>query len=165
MSDVTRPRPLAAGDSCEGFDCGNPELDTWLRARAWQNELAGASRTFVITAESRIVGYYALTVGSLEHAKSPGKVRRNMPDPVPVAILARLAVDRSLQGEGWGGDLLSNAVARTLLAAETFGIRALLVHAISENARAFYERYSFVRSPMEPMTLVANLTDLRKAFP
>jgi GNAT superfamily N-acetyltransferase len=164
MTDVARPRPISAFDALDSFDCGIPELDIWLKQRALSNDMSGASRTFVAIADKKVMGYYAMTVGSLEHIKAPGKIRRNMLDPIPVAILARLAIDRQFQGKGWGEDLLLDAVAKVVMAAETLGIRALLIHALSENARAFYERHNFIRSPMEDMTLMANLSDLRKVL-
>jgi len=139
-------------------------LNLWLRQRAWQNEVSGASRTFVLEDGGRIVGYYSLTAGSVAHAVAPGKIRRNMPDPLPVAILGRLAVDKTFQSAGIGRDLLRDAVVRVMRAAETLGIRALLIHALSERARGFYERYGFQRSPFDEMTLMATLPDLHKAF-
>jgi len=163
-SAVGAPRPLHDDDDLDRFDCGVPELDTWLRNRARTNEESGASRTFVAATDRHVAGYYALTVGSVVHAVSPGRVRRNMPDPLPVAILARLAVDREWQGRGLGGDLLRDAVLRTLGAAQTLGIRALMIHALSDEARSFYERYGFVASRIEPYTLLATMADLRRAF-
>jgi GNAT superfamily N-acetyltransferase len=140
------------------------ELDDWLRNRARANEQSGASRTFVAATGTRAVGYYALTVGSIAHVVSSGRVRRNMPDPVPVAIVARLAVDQEWQGTGLGGDLLRDAVLRTLGAAQTLGIRALMTHALSDEARSFYQRYGFAASRIEPYTLLATMADLRRAF-
>jgi len=163
-SAAEAPLPLHDDHDLSHFDCGVPELDYWLQNRARANERSGASRTFVAAEDTRVVGYYALTVGSVLHAVSPGRVRRNMPDPVPVAILARLAVDRECQGKGLGGDLLRDAVLRTLGAAQTLGIRALMIHALSDSARSFYERYGFAASRIEPYTLLATMADLRRAF-
>jgi len=129
-----------------------------------QNEVSGASRTFVVEDEGRIIAYYTLTAGSVAHAIAPGKIRRNMPDPLPVAILGRLAVDNTFQSAGIGRDLLRDAVVRVVRAAETLGIRALLIHALSERARGFYERYGFQRSPFDEMTLMATLPDMQMAF-
>lgn len=164
MHELSRPRHLLPSDALEDFDCGVTDLDQWLRKRARSNDLSGATRTYVSTYEGRVVAYYALTVGSIEHAAATGKVRRNMPEPVPVAVLARLAVGKTFQGTGWGGDLLIDAVSRVLSAAEIFGIRAMLIHAFSERACAFYERHDFVRSPIEGLTLMATLSDLRRTI-
>jgi len=161
---VGEPRPLNDDHDLSQFDCGVAELDHWLRNRARANEASGASRTFAAAAGTRVIGYYALTVGSVVHAVSPSRVRRNMPDPVPVAILARLAVDREWQGIGLGGDLLRDAALRTLGAAQTLGIRALMIHALSDAARSFYQRYGFAASPVEPNMLLATMADLRRAF-
>lgn len=158
------PRPISATDPLEDFDCGEEVLNLWLRQRALQNEAAGASRTFVLTENKQVIGYYTLTAGSVTHAVATGKARRNMPDPLPVAILGRLAVAKAHQHDGLGRELLRDAVLRVIGAAETLGIRAMLIHALSERARTFYERYGFQRSPFDDMTLMAVLPDLQKAF-
>lgn len=158
------PRPIHTSDDFDPFCSGVPELDRWLQSRALSNEESGASRTFILKAGNRVVGYYALTVGNVTHAAASGRVRRNMPDPIPAAILARLAIDQEWQGKGLGGDLMQDAVLRTLNAAETLGIRAMMIHALSDQAKGFYERYGFQASPAEPYTLMATLADLRKAF-
>lgn len=158
------PRPIAVTDALDDFDCGEGTLNLWLKQRALQNEVSGASRTFVVEDEGRIIAYYTLTAGSVAHAVAPGKIRRNMPDPLPVAILGRLAVDKAFQSAGIGRDLLRDAVIRVVRAAETLGIRALLIHALSERARGFYERYGFQRSPFDEMTLMVTLPDLQAAF-
>jgi GNAT superfamily N-acetyltransferase len=164
MPNLEPPQPLSIAFDMSDFDCGVPELNLWLKQRALSNEALGASRTFVVMRENRVVGYYALTVGSITHAQSPGKIRRNMPDPVPAAILGRLAIDLTVRNMGLGGALLIDAIRRTLTASETLGIRAMLIHALSEEARTFYERYHFIRSPADDMMLMASLSDLRRAL-
>ncbi|HTM81864.1 GNAT family N-acetyltransferase [Asticcacaulis sp.] len=164
MPSLEPPRPLSLAFDISDFDCGVPELNLWLKQRALSNEALGTSRTFVVSRENRVVGYYALTVGSIMHAQAPGKIRRNIPDPVPAAILGRLATDLSARKMGLGGALLIDAIRRTLTASETLGIRAMLIHALSEEARAFYERYHFIRSPADDMMLIATMSDLRKAL-
>lgn len=164
MTGEAGPRPISADFDLSPFDSGVADLDIWLKRRALANEGAGASRTFVIAKERRVVGYYALTVGSVTHGAAGGRVRRNMPDPIPVAILARLAIDRGWQGKGLGGELLQDAVLRVIGAAETLGIRALMIHALSNDAKRFYERYGFTASPIEPLVLIATLRDLTDAF-
>ncbi len=146
------------------FHSGEPTLDDWLRRRARQNEESGASRTYVACMGKRVVGYYALAVGAVAHAGAPGRVRRNMPDPVPVMVIGRLAVDQAVQGQAIGPALLRDAVLRTLQAGEIAGIRAILVHAISERAKGFYERWGFTSSPLEPMTLMITVAEARKAL-
>lgn len=139
------------------FQCGNDTLDDWLRRRARPNQVSGASRTYVVAEDRRVVGYYCLASGALDLADAPGSIRRNMPDPIPVAVLGRLAIDRSWQGRGLGAALLQDAVLRTSQAADIMAIRGLLVHAISDDAKAFYEHYGFRCSPNHPMTLVLSL--------
>ncbi len=151
---IGAPEKLNASHDVSGFDSGEPVLDDWLRRRALANEITGASRTYVVCAQGRVVGYYALAAGAVARADAPGRARRNMPDPIPVVVLGRLAVDKRRQGHGVGSGLLPDAVLRTLQAAEIAGIRAMLVHAISENAKRFYQQYGFIESPVDPMTLV-----------
>lgn len=155
----TAPQKLRPEHDAASFDSGESLLDDWLRRRALQNELSGASRTYVVCAGERIAGFYSLAVGALAHERAPGRVRRNMPDPIPVMILGRLAVDKTFQGNGLGKGLLMDAILRTLQAAELAGVRALIVHAISANAKRFYEAHGFVASPIDPMTLVLRLAD------
>jgi GNAT superfamily N-acetyltransferase len=161
-SDIKAPRPLAADHELDAFDCGVAALDEWLKRRARRNEAEGASRSFVVCIGRRVVGYYSLAAGSVLHAVATGKVRRNMPDPAPVILLGRLAVDRRWQVRGLATDLLADAVLRTLGAAETIGVRAMLVHAISEDAKRFYEKHGFRASPVDPMTLMITVDEARR---
>jgi len=162
--EPTAPQHLTAAHDVSAFDSGAPDLDDWLRKRALGNEETGASRTYVVCAAGRVVGYYALAAGGVAQAQAPGRIRSNMPDPVPVMILARLAVDRGWQGQSLGSSLLRDAVLRTLQAAEIGGIRAILVDAISEDAKRFYERLGFRESPIDPMVLMITVADARKAL-
>ena len=161
---LTAPEKLRPDHDLSEFECGEPSLDHWLRQRALQNEESGASRTYVVCAGQQVVGYYALAVGAVAHAEAPGRVRRNMPDPVPVMIIGRLAVHKHFQGRSIGPGLLRDAVLRTLQAADIAGVRAILVHAISEQARQFYEDCGFIASPMDPMTLMITVVEAAKAF-
>lgn len=161
---VGPPEHLTAAHHLDVFDSGVPELDTWLKRRALQNEASGASRTYVVCAEGRVVGYYAIATGAVAQAAATGRVRRNMPEPVPVMVLGRLAVDRAYQGQGLGAALLKDALLRTLNAASIAGIRAVLLHAISDDARRFYEHAGFSSSAVDPMTMMVTLPDLRKAM-
>ncbi len=161
---LAAPVPMADHHDATEFDSGVPELDGWLRKRARANQADGASRTFVVCEDSRVVAYYALASGSVLHAEAPGRFRRNMPDPIPVAILGRLAIDRNWQGRGLGRALVRDAGLRLLNAADILGIRGLLVHAISEDARAFYLALGFTPSRSGPMTLMVGLHDLNRAL-
>lgn len=155
---LSAPQPLAAIHQINEFECGETTLDDWLKRRAMTNHLSGASRTFVATdINNRVFGYYALAAGAVSHRISTGSVRRNMPDPVPVMVLARLAVDRRVQGNKLGAAMLQDAVARVKLVAQNAGVRALLVHALHDRAKQFYEHYGFHASPLHPMTLMLRL--------
>lgn len=161
---ISAPEHLTSEHDLAAFDSGTPALDDWLKRRALANEQAGASRTYVVCGGGRVIGYYALATGGVTQAAATGRVRRNMPDPVPVMVLGRLAVDRAYQGRGLGAGLLRDAILRTLQAAEIGGIRAILVHAISEEAKQFYEHHGFVESPIDPMTLMIVVADVNKAL-
>lgn len=155
---------LSPSHDLSRFECGEPALDTWLKRRALQNEESGASRTYVVRAGDHLAGYYALAAGAIAHAGAVGRVRRNMPDPVPVMIIGRLAIASRFQGHGIGKALLRDAVLRTVRAAEIAGIRAILVHAISESAKSFYEKHGFVQSPADPMTLMIDVNEAARIF-
>jgi GNAT superfamily N-acetyltransferase len=161
---LSAPEKLRTDHDLSKFECAEPALDDWLRRRALQNEESGASRTYVVCAGHQVVGYYALAVGAVAHVETPGRVRRNMPDPVPVMIIGRLAVHKDCQRKKIGPALLRDAVLRTLQAAEIAGVRAILVHAISERARQFYENCGFIASPMDPLTLMITVAEAVKAF-
>ena len=158
---LSAPHTLSEDDVLENFECTKPELARWLIERALKNHRDGASRTFVVSTEGReVVGYYALAAGSASLQDTPGKVRRNMPDPIPIAVLARLAVHSGHAGQGIGKGLLKDATARVIQTAQQMGIRALLCHAIDEDAKAFYVKYGFVESPTDPMTVMLPLQRL-----
>ena len=156
------PEKISPEHDLSEFDSGEPALDDWLRRRAVRNEKSGASRTYIVRAGNKVTGYYSLAAGAVAHAESPGRIKRNMPDPIPVMILGRLAVDKESQGQGIGAGLLKDAVRRTLQAAEIGGIRAVLVHAISASAKRFYEAKGFKVSPVDPMTLMITLDDAER---
>ena len=160
--DISAPEKISAEHDLSKFDSGELVLDDWLRRRAEQNEASGASRTYVVCAGKKVVGYYTLAVGAVAHAEAPGRIRRNMPDPVPVMLLGRLAIDKAFHGQGVGTGLLRDAVLRTVQAAEIAGIRAILVHAISEGAKRFYEKYGFVASPIDPLTVMITVAEAAK---
>ena len=158
------PEPLADHHEIGDFSSGEASLDGWLRRRAKANQVSGASRTYVVCEEKRVIGYYALASGAVTVESAPGRFKRNMPNTIPVAVLARLAVDRSWQGRSIGRALFRDAARRIAHAAETIGIRGIVVHAISEDARKFYLALGFDPSPGEPMTLMVTLSDVRSAL-
>lgn len=158
------PRLLEATDHLAAFDCGEPALDDWLKRRALNSHNSGAARVYAVTRESAVVGYYALSTIAIVHDAVPGKVRRNMPDPVPGILLGRLAVDIKLAGLGLGGALLRDAILRTVQAADSIGVRALFVHALHDEAAAFYTRHDFEPSPTDPHHLFLLIKDARTAL-
>lgn len=155
------PEPLLPAHRVDDFECGDIQLDEWLKRRAAANQLTGASRTFVVLGQDQSVcGYYAMAAGAVAHQMAPSSVRRNMPDPVPVMVLARLAVDRRSQGIQLGAALLQDAVNRALVVSHNAGVRALLVHAMHDRAKQFYQHYGFQVSPTHPLTLMLRLRTL-----
>lgn len=163
MGKLRGPRPLERTDARGDFRCGVASLDGWLAEHAAAADAVGSARTYVvIDDEERVVGYYALTVASLEREVATGRASRGMPrHPIPAMLLARLAVDGSAQGEGVGAMLLADAMQRTLLVAEETGIRLLLVHAIDEEAKSFYRHFGFEASPSDPLNLQLLIKDIR----
>jgi predicted N-acetyltransferase YhbS len=159
---LTAPAPLGPQHELDAFTSGVAPLDEWLKRRARRNEVEGASRTFVCCAGRRVIGYYSLSAASVLREAATSKVRRNMPEPVPTVLIGRLAVDQAWQGQGLGADLLRNAVLRVVAAAETVGVRAILVHALSEQAKTFYEKHGFRTSPVEPMTLMITVGEAQR---
>lgn len=155
---LSAPKPLSSSHRVDEFFCGESSLDDWLKRRALSNHLNGASRTFVITdSYQHVWGYYALVTGAISHNEATGRVRRNMPEPIPVIVLGRLAIDLRAQGRKLGASLLQDAVVRVRAVAENTGVRALLVHALNDKAKQFYEYYGFTASPISPMTLMFRL--------
>jgi len=159
LGQLCPPERLNSLHQIETFDSGNSQLDEWLKRRALKNESEGASRTFVLCDRQAVIAYYCLATGAVAQTSATGKVRRNMPDPIPVMVIGRLACDRNWQGRGIGRALLRDAILRTLQAAEIAGIRAILVHAISEDAKLFYQKCGFTVSPIDPMTLLVKVSD------
>ena len=161
---LTAPVRLTAFHNLAEFDCGTLSLNQWLSRQALKNEASGASRAYVVCLENTVVGYYCLAAGAVVRTEAPKPIQRNMPDPIPVMVLGRLAVDRANQARGIGRALLRDAILRVLRAAEIVGIRAILVHAISEEAKQFYFSHGFEESPIEPMTLCLVLGTARQAL-
>lgn len=153
------PEKLSTSHQVNDFNSGNAQLDEWLKRRAVKNEKSGASRTYVLCVGETVVAYYCLASGAISQSSAIGRVRRNMPEPIPAMVIGRLAVDVGWQGKGIGQALLQDAVLRVLQVSEVVGIRAILVHAISEDAKQFYEKCGFSASPLDPMTLMIKVSD------
>jgi GNAT superfamily N-acetyltransferase len=157
----TSPSPISADHVLDGFECGEPSLDEWLKKRAIKNQVPGASRCFVICHGADVIGYYSLSAGAIRHELVTKAMRRNMPDPLPVLLLGRLAIDRRYHNQGLGRALLRDAMIRAVNVSGDAGIFALMVHALSEQARRFYLSRGFVESPLQPMTLMMTLATVR----
>lgn len=156
------PEPLAAAHQLSDFRCGETSLDEWLKRRALANQVSGATRTFVVAdGDARVHGYFAMAAGAVSHQDATSGVRRNMPDPIPVIVLARLAVDQRAQGIQLGAALLQDAVNRAVAVSHNAGVRALLVHALDDRAKQFYQHYGFRESPQHPMTLMLRLSTMK----
>jgi predicted GNAT family N-acyltransferase len=154
---LSAPVSLSAQHVPDSFFCGVASLDDWLKKRAYANQIGGASRTYVVTEDQTIIGYYCLVSGALMLNDAPAAIRRNMPDPLPMAIIGRLAVDLSCHGKGLGAGLLQDAVVRAIQANKILAVRGIIVQAISEEAKAFYQYHGFLASPTQPMTLILSL--------
>ena len=165
MTPLQSPHLLANDHNTTSFDCGEASLNDWLQQRALANQHSGATRTFVVCTTERVVkAYVALASGSIVRANSPGGFRRNMPDPIPVVVLARLAVCRSVQKQGIARDLLTNAFERVLQVSEQIGVRGIIVHSTSQTAKGFYLHMGFDPSPTNPDTLLLRLSDMATAL-
>ena len=157
------PEPLGPQHRLEGFDCGKPALNDWLLRHARQAQGSGSAKTFVVVDDARVVGYFSLTVGQIDTLDAPERIRKGMGQyPLPVVILARLAVSTTDQGRGVGIGLLQEAIRRTMLIAEHAGIRAMLTNPIDEDATRFYTRFGFIASPLREQQLLLLLKDARR---
>jgi predicted N-acetyltransferase YhbS len=161
ISELEPPEPLADHHDIEDSRSGEASLDDWLKRRARANQVSGASRTYVLCDGKYVIGYYAVASGIVAVESAPGRFRRNMPSPIPVVVLARLAVHHAWHGQGLGRSLFRDAAQRVANAADAIGIRGIVVHAISEEAKKFYLALGFDSSPSEPMTLMVTLSDIR----
>ena len=162
ITSYAAPVLLTKEHECGDFDCGHFLLNDWLRRYALQNQQANAAKTFVVCQGRRVIGYYSLTVGAVDHGDATTRVRKGLArHPIPVMVLARLAVDRHAQGIKLGASLLQDAVNRAVVVSQNAGVRALLVHAIHDRAKQFYEHYGFQESPQHPMTLMLRLNTVK----
>jgi GNAT superfamily N-acetyltransferase len=158
---LTPPAPITSVHELADFDSGELSLDEWLKKRALKNHATGASRCFVLCAGASVIGYYSVSAGAIRHEAAPKAMRRNMPDPLPVILLGRLAVDRRYHNQGLGQSLLRDAMLRAVNVAGDAGVFAILVHTISDQARRFYLSRGFIESPLQPMTLLMTLETVR----
>lgn len=160
---LNSPVILSTEHNCALFDCGVIPLNAYLKKHALQNIRNNSSRTYVSTDNKRICGYYTLAYGSVSHAKSPPRIVKGLGKyPIPIILLARLAVDINYQCKGIGKGLLKDALLRTLQAANIAGLRAIMVHAKDDNAKCFYQKFGFEPSPIEKMLLFLLIKDLKK---
>jgi GNAT superfamily N-acetyltransferase len=159
--DLIPPTPITADQELTNFDSGEFSLNEWLKKRAFKNQAAGASRCFVLCAGVEVIGYYSLSAGAISHEAAPKAMRRNMPDPLPVLLLGRLAVDKRYHNRGIGQALLRDAMMRAVNVSGNAGVFAILVHALSDQAKQFYLSRGFVESPLQPMTLIMTIETVR----
>lgn len=160
---LTGPEPLGPHHGLEGVDCGKQTLHDWLVRHARQAQGSGPAKTFVVSEDGRVAGYFSLTVGQIDSLDAPERIRKGMGQyPIPVVILARLAVCLQDQGRGIGIGLLQDAIRRTLLIADQAGIRAMLTHPIDEEAARFYTQFGFIGSPLREQQLLLLLKDARR---
>lgn len=161
MKGVTGPDLLTEAHLVDAFDCGEDHLNAWLRERARRNQADGSSRTWVVADDQRVVGFYASSTAVVLRASASKRAARNQPDPLPALLLGRLAVDRKLQGAGLGAALLKHFLLKSLEIADLTGVRVLLVHAKTQEVAEFYLRYGFEPSPIDDLTLMLLVKDLR----
>lgn len=158
---LSAPSPITANEQLVDFDCSEPSLNEWLRKRALKNQMTGASRCFVVCSGMAVIGYYSLSAGAINHESAPKAMRRNMPDPLPVLLLGRLAVDKHYHNKGIGQALLRDAMMRAVNISENAGVFAMLLHALTDQAKQFYLSRGFVQSPLQPMTLMMTIETIR----
>jgi len=157
---LTAPQPLSALHQLNDFDCGVQSLNDWLSNRALKNQTTGASRTFVVCENKQVIAFYALASSAIANHEVSAKFRRNMPNPIPVITLARLAVSQAYKGQSIARAMLKDVGLRVVDASNTIGIRGIIVHALSEQAKQFYLKIGFRVSPIKPMTLMITVKDL-----
>ena len=155
------PVPISPGHVLVDFDSGEPSLNDWLKKRALKNHASGLSRCFVLCAGNEVIGYYSLSAGAISREVAPKAMQRNTPDPLPVLLLGRLAIDQKYHNQGLGRALLRDAILRAVNVSSEAGVFAILVHALSEQAKRFYLSRGFVQSPLQPMTLMMTLETVR----
>jgi GNAT superfamily N-acetyltransferase len=161
---LAAPTSITDDHVLNDFDCGEASLNDWLKKRAFKNHASGASRCFVIADKKNVVGYYSLSAGAISHDGAPKSMRRNMPDPLPILLMGRLAIDKKYHNQGLGSALLRDAMLRAAGVAQETGVFAILVHALSDTAKQFYLSRGFVQSPLQPMTLIMTIATIREVL-
>lgn len=161
---VGPPELLSQHHDTREFNCGKTVLDVWLQGQALKNQTNRGSRTFVITADNKVAGYYALASGAVERTHASSNIARNMPNPIPVVILARLAIDHHFKRRSLGKALLKDALLRSLNVANEIGVKAVLVHALDREAVAFYEKFGFQKMPEQKNTLMLSISNIAKSL-
>lgn len=164
LNNLIAPTPISIEHELSDFDSGESSLNDWLKKRALKNQAMGASRCFVLCKKKKVIGYYSLSAGAISHEAAPKTMRRNMPNPLPVLLLGRLAIDKSYHNQRLGSALLRDAMLRAVSIASDTGVFAILVHALSEQAKRFYLSRGFVESPLQPMTLIMTLETVRSVL-
>ena len=157
MLNLLPPILISSEHELNDFDSGESSLNEWLKKRALKNQASGGSRCFILCNGKKVIGYYTLSAGAIHHDTAPKAMRRNMPDPLPVLLLGRLAIDKNYHNKGLGSALLRDAMIRAVSVASDAGVFAILVHALSEQAKRFYLSRGFVESILQPMTLIMTL--------
>lgn len=160
---LSAPEPLTGEHNVSQFSCGKESMDHWLKHITLRSHAAGGAKKYVTTDNGRVVGYYSLSAGSVSRKETSGHFRRNLPEPIPVELLGRLAVDEQYQKQGVARGLMRDAAYRVMEAAETVGVRGILVHALDADAKSFYEALGFESSPLDTHTLVITIQNIRRA--
>lgn len=158
------PQRIKPEHQLDDFDCNEPSLNDWLKKRALKNDLQDASRTYVVCCDDRVVAYYSLHLGCIKHSEAMGKIKRNMPDPIPAIVLGRLAVDVLHQGKGIAKALIKDMFLRALQVSELAGTKAVLVKALNENVTLFYQSFGFVLSKTDPLLLMKAISEVRASL-
>lgn len=161
MGLIDPPAPLEASHNLARFSCGQPSLDDWLQKKALANQKSGATKTYVVIQNRQVIGFYSLALASINRAEAPGRMKHNVPESLPMMLLARLAVKTDCQGQGIGPGMLKDAIQRTVLVSQQAGVMGLLAHALDEKAKQFYTQYGFRESPMHPLTLILPVKDMK----
>lgn len=164
LKNIVAPQPLKERHDTSKFDCGISSLNEWIKKRALKNEALGASRTYVICCKNVIIGYYSLSVGSVEPERVPSSLKRNMPKSIPIMLLGRLAVDKNYHSQKLGSSLLRDALLRTLQVSQDVGIKAMMVEAISNDAKNFYKKFGFRNSPIEERLLFITMEEVKHSL-
>jgi GNAT superfamily N-acetyltransferase len=158
------PQRISRQHIIENFDCGETSLNDWLKKRALKNDLADASRTYVVCCEDTVVAYYSLHLGCIQHSEAVRKIKRNMPDPIPTIVLGRLAVDKLHQGKGLARALIKDLFLRAIQVSELAGTKAVLVKALDDKVTAFYQSFGFVQSKSDPLLLMKAIAEIRASL-